>query len=235
MHTFSFGGIDSSTYGVIVENPPEITGGAVRATTQKVIGSSKVLHFTEGETAMDPITVRLDCALLKATDAKINGLFAWLRGAGDLVIPADPNHIYKAFVKNQIPLERVMRMRSDYRFTVQFECEAMRYRSDGLTDVTLTSGSTITNPGTAPAEPLIRLMASGNVTLMIGTSSLVIDDIDTYVDIDCAAQIVYKGTENWGAKVTRLGEWPTIPAAGCVISWSGTVTAATMTPRWRDY
>lgn len=236
MKYFTFNGISSAMLGVYLEKEPEIVVGNIRAETQTIIGSAKVLHYTEGDDAMDPIVISLDCNVANATDATINQICAWLRGGGDLVTDYDPNHCYKnAFVSNQIPLTRVFRQLRGYKFTVEFEAEAHRYRLPEAAVITMTTAGLISNPGTAPAEPLIKLTGSGDVDLMIGDSTLEIDGITDYVMIDCAAQIVYRESVNLGTSVTRHGDWPTIPADGCMINWSGTVTELEITPRWRDY
>lgn len=234
MNHFIFKGESSADYGVIVENPPEIQIGQLRAETQKIIGSAKLLHYTEGEDAIEPVKFSLECALLRPDDAAINRLCAWLQGGGDLVVPGDEGHYYKAWITSQINLSKVLRLRSDRRFTVQFEREGFRYRYPEAAAFTVQAPGTVNNPGTASAEPLIRLNGSGDVTLMIGDSSLLIDGITDYVMIDCAAQLVYRESVNLGASVTRFGDWPKIPADGCEVGWTGNVTGLEITPRWRD-
>lgn len=234
MNHFIFNGIRSDAFGAIVENPPAIPVAQPRMVSQKVTGSPKVLHFTEGPTALEPVTLSLDCAIVSPSDADIAGLCAWLRGGGALVVPGDEHHSRRAWVKNQIDLEKVLRARPDRRFRVEFECEGLRYLYPAAEAHEVAQGL-VENPGSAPAEPLIRITGSGDIDLMVGTSSLVIDGVDGYVMIDCEAQMVYKGDANLGSAVTRLGDWPTIPAGGCMINWSGDVTKVEITPRWRDY
>jgi phage-related protein len=235
MNHFIFNGVSSAVYGVIVEQPPEIQIGAIRATTQKVIGSAKLLHFIESNEAVEPVNLTLECALVAPTANAIDGLCAWLRGGGRLVVPGDEGHYYNAWIKNQIDLKKILRVRADRRFSVSFEREGFRYRYPEAEAIEMTAAGQLANPGTAPAEPLIKLYGSGDVTLMVDSTSLLINDVDGYVMIDCAAQLVYKGDVNWGAKVTRLGDWPRIAAAGSMLNWTGTVTKLEITPRWRDY
>lgn len=236
MKHFTFNGIESSEFGVFLEKEPEIVIGNVRAETQTVIGSAKVLHFTEGDDAMDPIAISMDCCLANADEDTITQVCAWLRGSGDLITEYDEDHYYRsAMITNQIPLARVFRATRGYTFTVELEAEAHRYHYPPVSARTITAAGWLNNPGTAPAEPLIRLNGSGDVSLMIGDSTLEIDGITDYVMIDCETQMVYREDVNLGASVTRLGEWPKIPVGGCNISWSGSVSSLVITPRWRDY
>ena len=235
MNTFIFRDIESDEFGVIVENPSKVPVSQPRVETQKVIGSPKLLHFVEGPLALDPVTIQLDCALLNPDDQRITEVCEWLRGGGELVIPADPEHCYRAWVKGQIDLQKVIRARPDRRFTVQFECEGFRYQYPAPSPIVRTVGFTIRNPGTAPSEPLIEVTGSGDISLMVGASTLLIDGLDGSCTIDCEAQLVYDGDTNLGASVTRLGDWPTIAVGGTAINWSGDVTQVTVWPRWRDY
>lgn len=234
-HYFTFNGTSSEAFGVWLEKEPETILGNVRAETQTVMGSAKVLHFTEGPDAMDPVAISLDLCMMDATAERIDALFAWLRGSGDLTTDYDAGHYWRgAMVTNQVAFTRVFRGPRAYTFTAEFEAEAHRYRLPVVAAYEISQGL-IENPGTAPAEPLIKITGSGDIDLMIGTSTLTIDGVDGYCMVDCEAQMVYKGDVNMGAAVTRLGDWPTIPAAGCMINWSGTVTKVEITPRWRDY
>lgn len=237
MNYFKFNGIDSRTLGVYMESAPEIPSGAIRSETQSIIGSAKVLHYTEGPDAMDPISISIDCIIADSpSDATITAIVAWLRGGGDLWLSHDAGHIYKkAWVENQIPINRAFRLRSERRFTVEFECEAHRYIYPEAEAFSFATQGRLANPGTAPAEPLIRLNGSGDVSLLIDDTSLLIDGVSSYVMIDCETQMVYKGNANLGSSVTRIGDWPVIAPGGSLINWTGNVTGLVITPRWRDY
>ena len=235
MDYFIFKGVESSEFGVIVENPVDIVSGAIRAEVQKVVGSSRVLHYTEGDDVMDPITIEMDCAMLHPEDDTIDELCAWLRGGGKLVTPAAPDFYYNAWIKNQIEFAKILRVRPDRRFVLTFECEPFRYFYPERKALKFNTPGRLGNPGTAPAEPLIWLYGTGDNTLMIGDSSLIIDDMTDYVMIDCDAQIMYREDINLGAKLTRVGDWPRIPPEGCMINWTGGITRLEITPRWRNY
>lgn len=236
MYCFRFKGMESTDLGVVVENPPALQIAQPRTEVQKVIGSAKLLHYSEGDTALDPVTLSLECALVRPDEDAVDELCAWLRGGGELVVPGDEDHYYKAWVKNQIDMTKVIRRRADRRFTVQFEREGFRYRNPPAKNLHLTvSGTQVKNPGTAPSEPLIKITGSGDVALTIGANTLTIYGITDWVQIDCEAQIVYRENVNLGVQAVRTGDWITIPAGGAFVSWTGTVTEVEIAPRWRDY
>lgn len=240
MRHFIWNDEPSTLYHVIVVDPPDIVIGAMRAETQKVIGSSRLLHYTEGPMAMDSVMVTLNCAMLKSTYS--SDLYKWLRGAGNLTIPGDCDHYYRAFVKNQISLSKILRQRETRRFSLQFECEPFRYHmpyknseTPGSMFGTYGNPKRIGNGGTAPCEPLIRVEGSGAGALTVGSTVFTFDSINEYVMLDCEAQIAYKGETNMGTHVTRQGDWPIVPPGGLTVSWSGGITGVKYAPRARDY
>lgn len=234
MYGFIFRDEESTDYGIVCDDPVKIPAGKIRSETIKIVGSSKVLHYTEGPYVMDPVTVSINCALVRPDEDAIQAACAFLRGGGDLVIPGLEERSFRAWVKNQISFDKVIRQRGDRRFTVEFECDPFKYfyPAPGALDI---AQGTVRNPGTAPAEPLIAVYGSGDITLIVGDSTLMIEDVVDYVYIDCEAQVVYKELVNWGDKTTRSGDWPVIDVGGSAVSWSGSVTKVTLLrPRWRD-
>lgn len=234
MRAFTFNGINSADKKVWLEQPPEIESGAIRAETQTVLGSARVLHYIEDDDAMDPIRIRLECIAAAESDAEISAIAAWLRGGGELILPDDPSHSYRAWIVRAPNMSRAFRTLSWRRLSMELECEAHRYQYPPLEGAALSQGA-LANPGTAPAEPLIKLYGAGDISITIGESTLAIEGVEDYVMIDCEARMVYREDVNLGTSVTRTGDWPVIPAGGCEISWSEGVTAAEITPRWRDY
>lgn len=232
-NAFMFGGEWSTDYGVFVENPVEIILGAERYETARPMGGGAVLHILEGEGAMDPVTIPVDCVL--KSGHSIDALSAWLRGCGPVVLPGDTGHYRNALVANAIPLQKILRARSDRRFTVEFECEGWRYHYPAANPIAMAEPGWIENRGTGMAQPLIKAYGSGNATIMLGDRSLLIDGIDEHVMIDLDAHMTYKDGESWMTRTYRTGGWPVIDRGGCMINWTGGITHVEITPRWRDY
>lgn len=232
MRRFSFAGQNSGDYGIFLERAPEIPQGMIRSETQTVLGSSKVLHYTEGPDAMDPIQITLECAA-PGGNINLTGIAAWLRGGGRLIMPDDPGHYYKAWVSKAPDLARVFRTLGWRRFSVEMECEAHRYQypEQGATEI---AQGLLVNPCTAPAEPLFKLYGTGDNSIIINGTTFDIADMTDYVMLDCETQMIYREDVNLGTSVQRTGDWPVIPAGGCNITWTG-LTKVEITPRWRDY
>lgn len=86
------------------------------------------------------------------------------------------------------------------KFELQFDRKPQRYIKEGEFPIEYTSSGSIYNAYTGTALPLVRVYGTG--TLTIGSISIVINSVDTYVDIDCELQDAYKGTTNCNGNIT---------------------------------
>ena len=236
-NSFIFNGINCESLGIFVEDPIAVPIAKERFTEKTVMGSSKVLFLPEGMEggipALDPVSISISCVL--RSGYSIDTVARWLRGNGDLIVCGDEGHAHRAIVANQISLSKILRARPDRRFTVEFRCEGWRYHYPPAPPLSLTSSGFINNPGTGPSEPLITVYGSGSGDLMVGSRSLLIDDMNGEISIDCDARLAYEGTELVTNKLTRVEGWPIIPSGSCAVNWSGGITQVVIEPRWRDY
>ena len=113
------------------------------------------------------------------------------------------------------------------RATIEFDCKPQRYYKSGDIPIILTNGQKLMNPSPFTAKPLIVITGSGAGTISDGTNTLTLTDCD--VTVDCDIMQIYKGTTNKnsvgsGAFLALDGE--------STITWTGGITAVTITPRW---
>lgn len=120
-------------------------------------------------------------------------------------------------------------------FELEFDCKPQRFLKSGETVVSRTSAGSISNPTMFAAKPLIKITGSGNVTLTVGTYTVSISSMSSYINLDCETQDAYKtAAENQNNKVTLpAGQgYPVLVPGSNSISWTGTVTKVEITPRW---
>lgn len=113
------------------------------------------------------------------------------------------------------------------RATIEFDCKPQRYYKSGDIPISLTNGQKLVNPSPFTAKPLVVITGSGTGTISDGTNTLTLTDCD--VTVDCDIMQIYKGTTNKnsvgsGAFLALDGE--------STITWTGGITAVTITPRW---
>ena len=92
-----------------------------------------------------------------------------------------------------------------------------------------------TNPTAFTAKPLIRVHGSGNITLAVDSSKIVITGLTTSKDIfiDCDSQDFYNGTINMGNMVTLSGNFPVFkPGDNIIQRTGGSSVTVYVTPRW---
>lgn len=116
-------------------------------------------------------------------------------------------------------------------FKVTFRRDPRRFLTGGERTITYTSAGSINNPTLFDSKPLIRVTGYG--TLTIGSDVITIASGQTYVDIDSEIENCYMGTENKNSKVTfQNNNFPVLPPGDTGITWSGSITRVTITPRW---
>ena len=161
----------------------------------------------------------------------LDAVAKWLRGSGTVRFANRPAGVYYARVCNQIPFEKILRGNPQRSFTVTFRCKPFLYL-DNSPDTTITaSGSTITNPGAVDSEPLIKVYGSGDITLMVGTQIVELEDISSQIFLDSEIQEAYKGTTSQNNHMS--GEFPKLLPGMNAISWTGNVSSIVISPRWR--
>lgn len=226
---FDWNGTRCTTLGIHVLEQPPITLPAERTTFTNVPGRSGSLTTLEGKEVYDDMILSATCYI--DSPDRINTIAAWLKGSGTVTFANRPGGFYKARIVNQIPFEKILRGNPQRSFIVNFRCFPFFYMT-GITDITLTSsGSTITNPGAVASEPIITVNGTGDITLMVGTTIVELEDINSSIVLDSTLQEAYKGVTSQNSKMS--GDFPMIPSGACTVSWSGNVSSIVLKPNWR--
>jgi phage-related protein len=117
---------------------------------------------------------------------------------------------------------------------VAFACQPYRYLYPALASLTYTtSPGTITNTGTASAEPVITVTGSGDIALTIGSRIINIAALASSITIDCAAGMATNGSTDLTSTVTFDAFPFTVMPGESAVSWTGSVTSVVITRPWR--
>jgi len=228
MSEITFKGTTASSKSVTVLKYPEIVKPTLRVETVKVPGRDGELTLS-GTPSYEAMVLECEC-MVPSVD-KISAAAAWLTGRGDLVLGNDPDYAYDAQVIDEIRFEKILRGHAHRRFTVPFLCQPLKKKATTEPNIELTAPGTVVNIGHVPSRPLIKIEGSGNVVLAVGAYSLSITDISTSILIDSDLGMATAGTVNESYKVS--GAWPLLVVGNNAVSWTGTVSKVTITPRWR--
>ena len=159
-------------------------------------------------------------------------ILGWLRAP--FILSTDT--AYKARVTGQVEVERVSRGLDAWLLRIPVRLQPFRYHAPAPANIVkTTSGQTVTNPGTYKSRPRIAIVGSGDIDLWIGTQLVELAGVDTGFVIDSEVMDCYAadGVTLDNGKAT-LDDYPTLAVGANLVSWTGTVTSVTITPRWRD-
>lgn len=97
--------------------------------------------------------------------------------------------------------------------------------------ITITSSTVLSNPGSAVAYPLIQVNGSGDVEFTVNGSTVQIDDMTANVPVylDCENGYVYTAS---GA-TTMTGDFPVLDMGNNTVTLTSGVTSLVFTPHWR--
>ncbi len=226
---FLWNGTDCRQYGIHVTEQPPVTIPAERSTQTNVPGRPGSLTQLEGEDVYDDLLLTATCFI--SDTVQIPAIAAWLKGSGTVTFANRTGGYYKARIANQIPFEKVLRGNPHCAFSVNFRCFPFWYQEDAANITVNTSGTIVTNPGSVYAEPILTVYGSGDITLMVGTTIVELEDISGSIVIDCALKEAYLGSALMNDHMT--GDFPVLKPGANAVSWSGVVTRVVIQPNWR--
>ena len=226
---FIWNGVDCRQYGIHVTDQPPITIPAERSTQTNVPGRPGSLTQVEGDDVYDDLILTATCFI--SDPARIPAIAAWLKGKGTVTFANRTGGYYEARIVNQIPFEKVLRGNPHCTFVVNFRCFPFWYQ-ENVVDITVTtSGTVITNPGSVYAEPIITVYGSGDITLMVGTTIVELENISESIVVDCVLKEAYQGNTLMNDHMT--GDFPILHPGSNGVSWTGDVARVVIRPNWR--
>ena len=226
---FIWNGVNSGTKHIIFNERVPVIRPEERVEHVVIPGRPGELTQTEGENIFNSYiqTVRIAVEGI----ANVPEAEAWLTGDGYVTFDTQPLLKQKARIINAVTLQRHSRNADWYEGEIQFYCDPIKMPATDETITVTSSGTSLSNPGTLPAFPLITITGSGAVTITIGSKTLIIPDLETGWVADCENQwILENGTPQMNA---WQGEFPQIPVGNSTVSWSGSITKLEINPRWR--
>lgn len=233
MSWLKYKNIHSDAMGLTVDTYPPIVRAEQRVDMVRIPGKHGEVTLQGGAPVYEA-QVR-ECVCVIQPGADIPALASWLTGQGDLILGNEPDYAYDARVLGEVPFTKILREREYREIQIPFFCQPLKKLVATEADVVVTaSGSFITNPGHVESRPLIKVEGSGTVRVMIGTASItMITGLNGAILLDSEIGIATNTTQTTNMSPLVSGDWPVIPTGKVPISWTGTITKLTITPRWR--
>ena len=214
--------------GVEVSKMPSHRKAAMRNTEYYVKGRDGALHVDEGFENFDLIATLV---LINASPNNRQIINAWADGTGKLITSDQPSYAYKASVKDEIIWNRVQGNTGYYDTAmITFNCQPFMYEASE-TPIELTETTTILNPGSATALPLIKVLGEGDADFTFAGYPIEIADMQPgeAVYIDCENGYVYTD----GGATTITGDIPELQMGANTITFGSNVNKIVVTPHWR--
>lgn len=115
-------------------------------------------------------------------------------------------------------------------FTIKFNCKPQRFLKSGETATAVANNGTITNPTQFTSLPIISVTGTGSGTITVNGTTVTLEDLAGGIVLDCDTQDAYYGLDPMNANMT--GDFPTLSPGSNSVSFTGGVTAVSITPRW---
>lgn len=238
MGSIIFNGISSEALGIVVQTPPDYKTPERDYDITEVPGRN-------GDIVIDKGSYRNVDRTYNIAMGAIDGVFVdyastmsdWLHscsGYARLEDSYEADYYRLAMFHDELEYTNVWTYAATAKIT--FDCKPQRFLKSGETAVSLSSGGTLTNPTGFTALPLITLTMNKNedgVVKVNGYTVGISASSYTTVILDSALQDAYYGTANLNSLITlNSGEFPKLGAGSNTVTFSGGVSAVSITPNW---
>lgn len=116
-------------------------------------------------------------------------------------------------------------------FEIDFDRKPQRFIKKGEIPIEFSSNGNLFNTYTGVALPLVRVYGTGSIS--IGNTTITVNSVNQYVDIDCDIQDAYKGTTNCNGNITlNNGRFFELEPGLNNISIGNGISKIEITPRW---
>lgn len=216
MDNFSFKGVSSTSFNVIVNSLPPISKPPMRVEETEIDGVDGIIFEDLGyESYEKKIKITI-------TENNIDELISWLNGEGHLVLSNEPDKYYKAKVIEQIDFERLIKYEP---VEITFRVQPFKYKEElKIFNITTEKSVNVYNTGNTISKPIITITGTGNIEVNLnGNHQFTLDMTeDNVIILDSEKQDAYYGITLKNRKMN--GEFIELNPGKNEISWTGSIT-----------
>ena len=226
---FKWNNARSDAKNIILNEAPKIIKPEERIQHVTIPGRSGDVTLTEGDKVFSSYIQTVGIAVHGA--ANVPAVEAWLTGAGIVSFSSQAGFQQKARIVGAVELQKHSRGLDWWEGDVQFYCDPIKGGVDEQAITVTTSGTSVNNPGDMTAFPLIEITGSGAVTVAAGGNTLTIPDCTSGWVIDSENEWILSG--NTPQEQVCSGNFPVLLKGANTVTFTGSVTKLTITPRFR--
>lgn len=233
INTFYLDGESAEAYGFIMLAPPDHVVAERDIERKEVPGRSGDVIIDNGR--YKNVTVKYSCAILpedgvpyrttvaRAVDfLKSSATYRQLRNT------YDPDRFREARVEGNYSVESIVEQAG--KVEIAFDCKPQYWLVSGREAMDLRESTTLLNPTTQPAKPVITVYGTGPGVLTVGGTQCRILELADYVTLDCENETARRDVENKNSTVS-VAEFPTLEGSTGV-AWGGGINRVKIEPRW---
>ena len=239
MNYFEYKGIRSSDMGLRIESKNIFSGPEYEVDFLSIPGRDGDLIAGSGRFPNVQVTysVFIPAKTISELSQKITAVKAWLYSGLNsyhtLSDTYDTAFFRHAVFAGKLDIEDELNRIGI--FTISFSCKPFRYDEAGTESITLSAGEVLLNPYPFTSKPILHIEGNGKGTLTIqsegSNSTWNFTSIDSYVEVDSEQMNFYKDAEPKNDTVSGDG-FPLLYPGENTVSFSGSITAVTVIPRW---
>lgn len=228
----TFAGRSSHEFGLLISGEGTYDSPERNVSKVEVPGHDGDLLFDRGN--FKNITVAYPAFIKLGMPEKVRDFLNYMASKTGYQRLEDTYHPYEyrmARFISKVSVEAIGYMNRSGQFKIEFDCKPQRFLKSGEEPVEFTSNGIIYNRTLFPSKPLLRIYGTGAGTVGIGSETITISSISSYVDIDCEIMDAYKGATNCNQNVSFTDDI-VIPSGEVGIAKTGNITKVVITPRW---
>lgn len=234
---FEYNGGNSLDFGIQIENDISFSSPEADIEFVEVLGRDGELAINnkrlKGVNHRFPITLSLpDNMTIDYAATKIS---EWLKndiGWHPLRFSGSPDYEYIAICYEQFDVKETLKRFG--KTVITFKLKPFKRRIDNK-KIELTNATTLINPETRVAKPILRIEAVGDVIFKNnGKDWIKLKSVEDFITIDSETMSVYKNGNPQFNKInaTLSPMFPVLEKGENTITWTGKVNKVEIDPRW---
>lgn len=231
-HYLTFNGRSTFDFGIFISGESTYSAPERNVTSQEVAGRNGNLLFDQGN--FKNITVKYPAYITEELPSRIRDFLNYAGSQIGYQRLEDSYHPYEFRMgrfKSNPNIETRGYMNRSGKFTLEFDCKPQRFLKSGEETIEILTSGAVFNRTEFASKPMLRVYGTGAGTVGIGSETITISLISSYVDIDCEIMDAYKGATNCNKNVSFTGEITLSPGTTNV-ALTGNLTKIEITPRW---
>ena len=228
----TFAGRSTNEFGIWISGEGTYGAPERNVQTQEVAGRNGNLLFDMGN--FRNITLKYPAAIKTDMPSRIRDFLNFAGSQVGYQRLEDTYHPYEyrmARFQSKLSIDSAGYMNRSGQFTLEFDCKPQRFLKSGEAPIDFTANGILYNRTQFDAKPLLRVYGTGAGTVGIGSQTITISSISTYVDIDCEIMDAYKGAVNCNGNVSFTNDIVLKPGNNNIAK-SGNISKVTIIPRW---